>query len=196
MPHAPLTKRDYYSLIARAIAGLDNSTRDSRHALYERARAAQMEQLNNTDAALSEAVIAREREELEKAIYAVELDAAGTGPEGAETDAKIVLDYAAFMAETEIRVDCFYDAKVLPHPKEAIITALERQIVQSPVEEHVEWLRSGASLLSNFLEGIGPDPLPFKDLDTSFTTNAEMESKEIEERIAAAVRNRSAMSRE
>jgi hypothetical protein len=196
MTRAPPTDRDYYSLIARAISGLENSTCDTRRALYERARTAQTAHLGSIDAALSEAEIARERDALDKAIHAVELDAAATDTEQAQTDAKIVLDYATFIAEAERRLDCFYDVSALPHPKEAIISAFERQIVQSPLEEHVGWLRSGASLLFIFLEGIGPDPLPFKELDTSFMASAEIKSKEIDERIAAAMRIRAALSGE
>jgi hypothetical protein len=169
MTRAPPTanKRDYHSLIARAVASLEESTRDSRQALYERAWAAQTTQLNNVDSTLSGAEFKRERDALEKAIRAVELEATTTDTEDAQSDAKIVLAYAYFMANTERRVDCFYDVSVLPYPKEAIIAALERQIVRSPSEEHVNWLRNGALLLSNFLMSIGPDPMPIEDLDVS-----------------------------
>jgi hypothetical protein len=47
--------RDYYSLIARAVEGLDGSTRDYRLALYQRARVAQ---LNSNEARL---LLRRER---------------------------------------------------------------------------------------------------------------------------------------
>jgi hypothetical protein len=53
----------------------------------------------------------------------------------------------------------------------------------------------------NFLEGVGSDPLPFKDLDISQgnTTHsiaiAEREKKEVEERIAIALRIRRALRR-
>jgi hypothetical protein len=56
------SKRDYYSLIARAIASLDDSTHGFRQALYERARA-------------------RERDALEQAIRTVEVEAATAGIE-------------------------------------------------------------------------------------------------------------------
>ena len=53
----------------------------------------------------------------------------------------------------------------------------------------------------NFLEGVGPDPLPFKGLDiwqgnTSHSIAiAEREEKEVEERIATALRIRRALRR-
>lgn len=143
-----------------------------------------------------------------------------------KSDAKIVSDYSAFMAKTATKVDCFYDVNVLPHPKEAIIAAIEREIVRSPLEEHVEWLRTGVVFLWNFQEGVGTAPLPstgvdvaqlprgaapadLRELDSElersfanpnlerdverakrFRAIAEIETKQIEERIAAAVRMR------
>jgi hypothetical protein len=77
-PAEATSKRNYYSLIARAVAGLDTSTRDSRQALYERARAAQ---LNSIDPALSPAATKRERDALEQAIRTVEFEAAPVGTE-------------------------------------------------------------------------------------------------------------------
>ena len=210
-------QQDYYSLIARAVAGLDSNTPDSRQALFKRARAAQ---LNSLDPALSPAAIERERDVLDQAIRTLEQ---------VESDFKIVFDYAAFCEENATRQDCFYDASLLPYPKEAIITAIERQIIRSPPEAHLVWLRSGAFFMWNFLEGVGPDPLPFEGLDTSqssasqgsppadpetlrrvwaspeyqrdversshFIAIVEREKKEVEERIATALRIRRALRR-
>ena len=145
-------QQDYYSLIARAVAGLDSNTPDSRQALFERARAAQ---LNSFDPALSPAAIERERDVLDQAIRTLEQ---------VESDSKIVFDYAAFCEENATRQDCFYDASLLPYPKEAIITAIERQIVRSPSEAHLDgceavilyledWLRSGAFFMWKFPGG-------------------------------------------
>src|SRR6185436_2183200 len=68
---------DYYPLIARAIAGLDPSAPgESRRALYERARAALIQQLRGVDPPLSESEITRERLALEEAIRKVEAEAA------------------------------------------------------------------------------------------------------------------------
>ncbi|WGS00259.1 hypothetical protein MTX26_05245 [Bradyrhizobium sp. ISRA443] len=68
---------DYYPLIARAIAGLDpNAPGESRRALYERARAALIQQLRSVQPPLSESEITRERLSLEEAVRKVESEAA------------------------------------------------------------------------------------------------------------------------
>src|SRR4051794_32575274 len=68
---------DYYPLIARAIAGLDPSAPgESRRALYERARAALIQQLRSVEPPLSESEITRERLSLEEAVRKVESEAA------------------------------------------------------------------------------------------------------------------------
>jgi hypothetical protein len=156
--------RDYHSLIARAVEGLHGSTRDYRLALYQRARTAQ---LNSFDPEISEAEFRRERNALEHAIRQVETKATAADDEQAKKDSKIVSDYATFLEETTTRPDCFYDASALPHPKETIIAAIEREIVRSTFEEDVDWLRNSGAFMWNFLEGIGPYPLPFPGVDTS-----------------------------
>src|SRR5262249_30609538 len=65
---------DYYSLIARAVAGLTDNTSKARHALYERARAAFFAHLPH--APLSKADIVRHRLSLEEAIRKVEAESA------------------------------------------------------------------------------------------------------------------------
>src|SRR4051794_20109933 len=68
---------DYYPLIARAISGLDPSAPgESRRALYERARAALIQQLRSVDPPLSESEITRERLALEEPVRRVESEAA------------------------------------------------------------------------------------------------------------------------
>ena len=67
---------DYYPLIARAVAGLDKNTGENRRALYERARAALVNQLRGVEPALDESDITRERLALEEAIRKVEAEAA------------------------------------------------------------------------------------------------------------------------
>src|SRR6476619_7085507 len=68
---------DYYPLIARAIAGLDpNAPGESRRALYERARAALIQQLRGVQPPLSESEVTRERLSLEEAVRKVEAEAA------------------------------------------------------------------------------------------------------------------------
>ncbi|HZD92341.1 MAG TPA: hypothetical protein VE224_19780 [Pseudolabrys sp.] len=67
---------DYEPLIARAVAGLEQSTGENRRALYERARSALVAQLRGVDPPLDEGEITRERMALEEAIRKVEADAA------------------------------------------------------------------------------------------------------------------------
>jgi len=67
---------EYYPLIARAVAGLDKNTGENRRALYERARAALVNQLRGVDPPLDEADITRERLGLEDAIRRLEAEAA------------------------------------------------------------------------------------------------------------------------
>jgi hypothetical protein len=204
---------DYYSLIARAVDALDINVRETRLSLYERARRAQ---LNSFDPAIPEAEIRHERTALELAIHAVEIKAAAADGEQAKRDAKIVTDYAIFMAETQTKSDCFYDASELPHPKEAIIAAIEREIVRSPHEELIEVLESAGAFMWNFLDGIGPNPWPVESISqrpqdntpadgdelrrigasveyirnarsASLMVTAKKEDKKVEERIAAAI---------
>src|SRR3954471_5012803 len=67
---------DYHPLISRAVAGLEKSTGENRRVLYERARAALVNQLRSVEPALSETDITRERLALEEAIRKVEAEAA------------------------------------------------------------------------------------------------------------------------
>jgi hypothetical protein len=66
---------DYYPLIARAVAGLDNNTGENRRGLYERARTALVNQLRSVDPPLDESDITRERLALEDAIRRLETEA-------------------------------------------------------------------------------------------------------------------------
>ena len=52
---------DYYPLISRAVAGLEQNTGENRRVLYERARTALVNQLRGVEPALEEADITRER---------------------------------------------------------------------------------------------------------------------------------------
>ena len=67
---------DYHPLISRAVAGLENNSGENRRVLYERARAALVNQLRGVDPPLEESDITRERLALEEAIRKVEADAA------------------------------------------------------------------------------------------------------------------------
>lgn len=75
---------DYYPLIARAVAGLDNNTGENRRALYERARTALVNQLRSVDPPIEESDITRERLALEDAIRRLEAEAAKRLREAAE----------------------------------------------------------------------------------------------------------------
>jgi hypothetical protein len=66
---------DYHPLISRAVAGLEHNTGENRRVLYERARAALVNQLRSVDPPLEESDITRERLALEEAIRKVEADA-------------------------------------------------------------------------------------------------------------------------
>lgn len=170
--------RDYHSLIARAVEGLHGSTRDYRLALYQRARVAQ---LNSFDPEISEAEFRHERNALEQAIRKVETQAAAVDDEQAKKDLKIVSEYATFLEETTTRPDCFYDASALPHPRETIIAAIEREIVRSTFEEDVGWLRRSGAFMWNFLKGVGPYPLPFPGVDTSQPPRGRMSADPLDE---------------
>jgi hypothetical protein len=208
---------DYFSVISRAVDALHINVRETRLTLYERARRAQ---LSSFDPEIPEAEFRRERTALEQAVRAVEVKAAGADLERAKRDSKIVTDYAGFIAGAPTRQDCFYDASVLPHPKEVIIAAIEREIVRSPIEELVELLETAGAFMWNFLDGVGPDPRPLvgysqlsrdstpverddlgriadsleyiRDVEKSASLMdiAKREGKNVEERIAEAIRIR------
>ena len=148
---------EYYPLVSRAVAALEQNTPESRRALYDRARAAQASQFGKLDQPADNSVITRERQDLEKAISIVETVAIAT--EHAENDFEIVSAYATFCEHSTTRPDCFYDASVLPYPKHAIVAALERQIVLEPTDIRAEWLQTGPMFLKHFLDGVGSVPI-------------------------------------
>jgi hypothetical protein len=67
---------DYYPLISRAVAGLEKNNGENRRVLYERARAALLDQLRGVTPALTESDITRERLALEESIRKVEAESA------------------------------------------------------------------------------------------------------------------------
>lgn len=68
---------DYYPLIARAVARLDgDAPRESRRAVYQRARIVLLKQLRAVNPPFSEAEITHERLALEEAVRRVEEEAA------------------------------------------------------------------------------------------------------------------------
>jgi hypothetical protein len=82
---------DYYPLLAKALAGLPDSTAEARHAIYERARGALFGQLRNLDPPVPEEAIEREAQALEVAVARLETEIAsqsdsGSGAPVAESD--------------------------------------------------------------------------------------------------------------
>ncbi len=67
---------EYYPLLAKAVAGLPNSTPETRHAIYERARRALLTQLQNLQPPLPEADVARETQALDMAMARLEAELA------------------------------------------------------------------------------------------------------------------------
>jgi hypothetical protein len=82
---------DYYPLLAKAVAGLPDSTAEARHAIYERARGALFGQLRNLDPPVPQEAIEREAQALEVAVARLETEIAsrldtGSGAPAAELD--------------------------------------------------------------------------------------------------------------
>jgi hypothetical protein len=65
---------DYYPLLAKAVAGLTDSSAEARHAIYERARRALFGQLRNLDPPVPEEAIEREAQALERAVAQLETE--------------------------------------------------------------------------------------------------------------------------
>jgi hypothetical protein len=66
---------DYYSIIARAVGGLDPNTGAARRRLYDRARVALVAEMRSAENALDEADILVAQASLERAILKIEADA-------------------------------------------------------------------------------------------------------------------------
>jgi hypothetical protein len=67
---------EYYPLLAKAVAGIPNSTPEMRRAVYERARKALLTQLTNLNPPIPEGDIARETEALDGAVERLEAEMA------------------------------------------------------------------------------------------------------------------------
>ena len=85
------------------------------------------------------------------------------------------------MAKCTIRTDAFYDVSVLPHPKEAIIAAIERQILWAPNQKLVELLVTASIFLWNFQRGVGDTPLPLLGEDLGPAPRGEMTPEIVDE---------------
>jgi hypothetical protein len=80
---------EYYPLLAKAVAGLPNSTPESRGAIYERARRALLNQLRSIQPPIAEGDIDREARALDSAIARLEAELApGTDAAGPTEPAK------------------------------------------------------------------------------------------------------------
>jgi hypothetical protein len=67
---------DYYPLLAKAVAGLPNSTAEARYAVYDRARKALFGQLRNLDPPVPEEAVEREAQALDLAVARIEAEIA------------------------------------------------------------------------------------------------------------------------
>jgi hypothetical protein len=76
---------DYYPLLAKAVAGLPNSTPEARRGIYERARKALFGQLRSLEPPVPEAVIEREARSLEEAVARLEVELSPEMPAVDET---------------------------------------------------------------------------------------------------------------
>jgi hypothetical protein len=101
--------------------------------------------------------------------------------EQAKRDVEIISDWGNLMEDRTIRPDAFYDVSVLPHPKEAIIAAIERQILWVPNQELVELLITASLFLWNFLHGVGSAPLPLLGEDLGPAHGGEMTPEALDE---------------
>ena len=67
---------DYYPLISKTVAALDDRTAESRRVVYERARVVLLAQLRSANPPFTEGEITHERLALEEAVRTVEREAA------------------------------------------------------------------------------------------------------------------------
>jgi hypothetical protein len=99
----------------------------------------------------------------------------------AAQDREIVSDLGDLMAKCAIRADAFYDVSLLPHPKEAIIAAIEGQILWAPNQKLVELLITASMFLWNFQHGVGDTPLPLLGEDLGPAHRGEITPKIVDE---------------
>src|ERR1700736_5534037 len=71
---------EYYTVLKKAIGGLDNNQAEARRTVYDKARNALIGQLKAVDPPLTTAEISRQRLELEEAIRKVEREAVANPP--------------------------------------------------------------------------------------------------------------------
>src|SRR5450755_864138 len=76
---------DYYPLLAKAVAGLTNSTPEARQAIYGRARGALLNQLRSIKPPVPEPDIERESQALDEAVRRIEREAGMPEPASRST---------------------------------------------------------------------------------------------------------------
>jgi hypothetical protein len=74
----------------------------------------------------------------------------------ATQDKKVISDFAAHTARDDLKIDGFYDVAELPHPKEIILRAFEREIMREPLDARVENLKIGARFLLCVQKNVDP----------------------------------------
>ena len=153
---------DYYPLIARAVAGLDKNTGENRRALYERARAALVNQLRGVDPPLDESDITRERLALEEAIRRLEVEAAKrVRPDSPEPDDKShslrdqgLRDFRDTVAEAQDLGEASAEASLADMA--AMRLSLQSELVQNYLQLRVidEQKRLLEATLATLLQGV------------------------------------------
>jgi class 3 adenylate cyclase len=128
-------RTDYHQLIAKAVEGLDRSTREARRALYERARKALVAQMRSAQPALLKPNIVKERLALEDAIRKVEAEAARKSPTEtlAASQAAGAPDGGTQVVSRELRRDGADRPPVLPDARERLLngrSSLAKQAVK------------------------------------------------------------------
>lgn len=81
---------DFYPILARAVAGLPETSPEARRAIYDRARTALVAQLRGLDPPLSEAEIMRERLALDEAVARIEADYDETPTQPPASDGPVI----------------------------------------------------------------------------------------------------------
>ena len=170
---------DYYSLIQRAVAGLEEPTPENRRAIYERAMAALRMQLENLDPPLSPAEITREQILLEETIQRVELEQTRVSderleelnnppvtvppPENAESD-----DTAAVAPSAPVSIDAM--RPVVTAPKARRLDALRVAVVGVAVA-----LVVAATAIAAFM--LRDTPADFEQAQVSADAESEPQGK-------------------
>ena len=128
---------DYCSVIARAIAALNDNTIAARQALYKRARIAQTARLNNFDPPLSMAEMGCECEALEHAIRIVEFEIANGGVEA--TRSPVIVERRVQEPDVSRHGEARFRRKQMgeelrPGGRNSVVTLREHRQRQSRVE--------------------------------------------------------------